>query len=115
MLDMRSIPALLVALLFGTSFSAVRAAGVEIVVRLPAGMNPKSATAVVRDLKLESVGAIHSGSVIFNKLLADTPYDIAITLSDGTILQGIDLGWLNEEPASQDAGELTDDDKNEIH
>ncbi len=81
------------------------------------GGEPVSAIALSRRLKVETDGRVDGNTVRFDKLLPDTPYDIEITLKDGTILAGMDLGWYEEEPAQlprPKAEPLTDADREEI-
>jgi hypothetical protein len=95
--------------------SLARGEGAQIVVKLPDSMHAKSGNATIRAMKVDSPGTVgKSNEVIFEKLTSDTPYDLSITLTDGRVLQGIDLGWLDEEPPNKEAGPLTDDDRNEM-
>jgi hypothetical protein len=89
----------------------------DLVVRLPAlpARSPvKSAVATAMSLKLDVDGKINGQSITFIKLLPDIAYTVRVTLSDGTILQGVDLGWYDQEPAKNDAGELENDDREQI-
>ena len=106
----RSILAIVVVLLV----ARVAAAEMELVVQLPEAMQPRAAIATARELKLDVPGTIRGQSITFTKLLPDTPYDVHVTLADGTILQGVDMTWYNEEPADAEAGALTDDDREQI-
>jgi hypothetical protein len=81
---------------------------------LPAGKQVKSAVAVAPALKLEVQGKTDGRTVTFTKVLPDTAYDLRVTLSDGTVVQGVDLGWYNEEPAGKDAGDLDNDDREQV-
>jgi hypothetical protein len=81
---------------------------------LPAGKQVKSAVAVAPAMKLEVEGKVDGQVVTFAKVLPDTAYDLRVTLSDGTVIQGVDLGWYNEKPARKDAGDLDNDDREQI-
>jgi hypothetical protein len=103
----------LLGLLCVTSFS--HAAGVTLKVELPADVKPKSGTSVATAMKLQTPGKVAPASVVFENLLPDTTYDVRLDLPDGTVLQGVDLGWyIPEEAAKPDAGPLEDDDRKEI-
>jgi hypothetical protein len=81
---------------------------------LPAGRQIKSATATAMSLKLDVEGKIDGKAVTFAKVLPNTPYTIRVTLSDGTILQGVDLSWYDQEPEKKDAGGMDKDDREQI-
>jgi hypothetical protein len=85
-----------------------------ITVKLDSAVQVKEATATTAGLKLQTPGRIDSSAVSFTDVLPDTPYDVKLTLTDGTILQGVDLGWYDPEPPKPDAGDLDDDDKSQI-
>lgn len=93
---------------------AIAAEGGSLKVELPVGTKVSSAAAVATAMKLETAGKIDGTSITFDKLLPETPYDIRLTLADGTTVQGVDLGWYNEEETRPDAGPLTDDDRKEM-
>lgn len=81
---------------------------------LPAGTQVKSAVATAPLLKLDVEGKPHGQEILFAMVLPDTAYNVRVTLSDGTVLQGVDLSWYNEEPAKKDAGDLDKDDREQI-
>ena len=111
---MRKMRCLAIAsIILGVALAA-RAAGVDLSVEIPQKMNVKSAVAEQRDAKLQTAGQIQGQKIVFHNLLPDTPYDLALTLADGTVLQGVDMSWYNEEPAKADAGAMTDDDREQI-
>ncbi len=66
-------------------------------------------------MKLKVTGSIQGDTIRFAKLLPNTPYDLTITLKDGTTLQGVNLGWLNEEPVNPNVQPMTDEDRTEIY
>lgn len=92
--------------------AAARAA--ELVVHLPAGMKAAAAVATAPGPDLTANGEIADQQIRFHNLLADTPYDVKITLEDGTVLQGVDMSWYNDEAATPGADEFSDDDRGQI-
>ena len=90
------------------------AIGGQIIVQAPDGAGIASAQASTADNKNSIPASISGAQARFKDLLADTAYDISLTLADGTTLQGVDLGWYSIEPAKPGAGELSDDDKQQI-
>jgi hypothetical protein len=93
--------------------AAVVRAG-DLTVQLLPGMKPASATATATGVDLAIDGTIKDGMITFQKLLPATPYDVKVTLADGTILQGVDLSWYNEDPPKPKAGKFTEDDRKEV-
>ncbi|MGA2501194.1 MAG: hypothetical protein ABSH20_25935 [Tepidisphaeraceae bacterium] len=90
---------------------SVLAAGPSLEVKLPAGTKIKSGVATCPDLKLETQGVAGSGTIKFENLLPSTKYDVIITLEDGTILRGVDMGWYLTEKKPKQAEPLDDEDK----
>lgn len=95
-------------------FLCVAARAGDLTIHVPPATEVTSATATAREMKLDADGSIKAADVTFSNLLPDTPYNIKLTLSDGIVLQGVDLSWYNDDPARTDAGELSDDDRREI-
>ncbi|HWE04042.1 MAG TPA: hypothetical protein VG326_16675 [Tepidisphaeraceae bacterium] len=89
-------------------------AGGTLTVELPPDTKVIAATATAWGLKVESPGVITGTTLTFQNLLPETPYDVRLTLSDGTVVQGVNLGWYNEEEAKPDPGPLSDEDRDEI-
>lgn len=85
---------------------------VSLTVQTPADL--KVASGVATALKTDVRGEVGEQGVVFEKLSAQTPYDVKLTLADGGVIQGVDLSWYDAEPAKTDAGELTDDDRSAI-
>jgi hypothetical protein len=94
-----------------TAFSPVFTTAAELTLTLPDGVEVKSASAANAAKKLNATGAVDGRTIRFANLQPDTLYDVQLTLSDGKVLQGVDLAWYNEEPAKPDAGAMTDDDR----
>jgi len=94
-----------------------RAGANDLVIKLPTlpvGKQVKSAVATAPLLKLDVEGKADGQTITFPKVLPDTAYNIRLTLSDGTVFQGVDLSWYNEEPAKKDAGDMDKDDREQI-
>ncbi|HTW95302.1 MAG TPA: hypothetical protein VMD30_10935 [Tepidisphaeraceae bacterium] len=96
------------------------ARGAQVVVTLPSGVAAVSAKALAPSDKPgedgpATPGAVKGdGSVTFDGLQSGTPYDLVIELKDGRVLRGVDLSWYDLEPAKANAGEMTDDDRQQI-
>lgn len=90
------------------------AAGASLTLKPPAGLSVKSAVAINPDMKLDIPGKLTREAIIFDNLLPESPYNIAITLDDGTILQGVNMEWYGMEPRKSDAGPISDDDRKEV-
>jgi len=104
-------------LLLAAMVLTARVAANDLSIKLPAlpeGKQVKSAVATAPLLKLDVEGKVDGQSVTFAKVLPDTAYNVRVTLTDGTILQGVDLGWYNEELAKADAGDMDKDDREQI-
>lgn len=88
----------------------------ELIIRLPEKCSAKSAQAITADAKTRVDANIDSKSheVRFENLKAAAPFDVSITLSDGTILQGVNLSWYGLTAAKSDAAPLDDDDRKAI-
>ncbi len=63
---------------------------------------------------LNCPGTVAGDAVTFADLRPGTGYDARLTLADGTVLQGVDLGWYGRVPDRPGAGPLTDDDRQQI-
>jgi hypothetical protein len=82
-----------------------------LVVRAPAAVSSASATT---DGAAEIAGKPDNATVTFTNVPENTPLTIQLKLADGTTLQGVHLNWHSDEPARPEAGELTDDDREQI-
>jgi hypothetical protein len=105
---------LLVLIFLGLAPLAVRAAGVELVVELPKDLKVKGALAAATQMKLETSGMVEERTIRFGNLLPETAYDLKFVLADGMVLQGVDMAWYDLERTKPNAGELTDEDREEI-
>lgn len=90
------------------------AAGPALVLKVPEGLAVKSAVATAPEMKLDTPGAITGPSIRFENLLPDSPYNIALTLDDGTLLQGVNMEWYGMDPKQADAGPISDEDRKEV-
>jgi hypothetical protein len=93
---------------------SLHATAATITINLPDGIHVKSATASTTGTKTEIPGQMNGSTVTFPDVLPQTAYDVKLTLTDGTILPGVNLSWYDPEPAKPDAGDLDDDDKQQI-
>ncbi len=97
------------------ALSAPLAPAASIVVRVPAGQHVTAATAVApKDDTQHLTGTLGADAVTFADVKPGTAYDVALTLADGTVLQGVDLGWYGRVPDKANAGPLADDDRQQI-
>ncbi|HWE97251.1 MAG TPA: hypothetical protein VG269_25045 [Tepidisphaeraceae bacterium] len=100
--------------LFAVANSARAENAATLKVEVPEGTKVASAVAVASGIKVETAGAVSGRIITFEKLLADTPYNVRLTLADGAVIQGVDLNWYDEEEAKPDAGEIKEEDRAEI-
>ena len=77
------------------------------------GIASATVTAETRDAKPTS-GVVDHDHVTFADLTPGTSYTLQLTHIDGTVDQGVDMSWYSKQPPREDAGELTDDDKQQI-
>ena len=103
---MRLQPILLISLVLAGSAKAE-----TLTVEVPAGAQVVSAKAENQAMKLSTSATPQGDSLRFTSLLPAIPYDLTITLKDGSVLQGVNLGWLNEEPVDPGKDPMTDDDR----
>jgi hypothetical protein len=104
------------AILFLTLAIASPAFASDLILKLPENKSPKSASANSTQSKPGIEGKLDqkSTTIKFEKLDPETPYDIAVTLTDGTTLQGVNLAWYGLEAPKADAAPLDDDDRKAI-
>jgi hypothetical protein len=87
---------------------------VDLTLEVPATMQVKEALADNRDTTTQTTGTVQGQKIIFHNLTAGAAHDVRLTLADGTILQGVDLSWYNQEPAKADAEPFNDEDREQI-
>jgi hypothetical protein len=90
------------------------ALGADLIVKTPEQSHISVATAIERDSAVNVAGTIHGDEAKFSNLQSDTPYDLAIELTDGRLLCGADMSWCDPTPADPQAEPLGDDDKQQI-
>ena len=87
----------------------------SIVVRLPAGSRPTAAAVTVaKDTTLNGPAKVAGDTVTVADAKPGAAYEVRVTLADGTVLQGVDLGWYSRVADKPDAGPLTDDDRQQM-
>ena len=102
-----------------TVLAVPRVLGGDLMLHLPDGVRATSAAALEPATAAGDDGPMIRGKVqgpliSFVNLTAGTPYDLKITLADGTILRGANLSWYSREPADPNAEPLNDDDRKQI-
>lgn len=91
------------------------AGAADLALTVPADVDVSAAQAVVPGAeKLGATGHVASRTVTFAGLVPDAAYDIRLTLRDGRILWGVNVGWYDMEEVDASAGPLSDDDRKEI-
>jgi hypothetical protein len=88
----------------------------DLVVRLPDGMKATSAVAINEDDRSQTRGRVaDDGAIRFTGLAAGVPINVNVTLEGGTVLQGVNLTWSDDEPGDPDAKPLESADLREIN
>jgi hypothetical protein len=59
-------------------------------------------------------GRVDGPAAHFKEVDPRVQYDVKLTLADGAVLQGVSMRWYSIEPEKTDAGELSDDDRQQI-
>ncbi len=95
---------------------AARAASPTLVLKFPEKLTPKSAVATSWEMKLTTPGKIDSAAhtITFEKLLPDTPYEVALTMADGMILQGVNLDWYGMDPPKPNVQPMSEEDQKAV-
>jgi hypothetical protein len=106
-----NLPAVLFLFLAITSKSF----GGSISVTVPAGMKVDKAVAVTeKEPKTTLNGIIKDQTITFADPIPGMAYEAMLSLKDGTVLQGVDMGWYSRVPDKANAAELTDDDRQQM-
>lgn len=84
-----------------------------LVVHSPPNTTVESATATT-PIKSELSGKPDGAKATFDNVPADAAVTVELKLTDKTLLQGVDLGWYNDEPLPADVQPLNDDDRESI-
>jgi hypothetical protein len=94
---------------------AARASAGTISVQIPSDLQVDKAVATTeKEPKSSITGVIKSDTVTFADPTPGSAYEIQLTLKDGTVLQGVDMGWYSRVPDKANAEELTDDDRQQM-
>ena len=102
-----------VGMVISKSASIVHAG--SIVITLPADVTVDQAVATTeKEPKTSLTGTIEKNRVTFANPVAGSAYEVQLTLKDGTVLQGVDMGWYSRVPDKAGAEALTDDDKKQM-
>jgi hypothetical protein len=102
-------------LIAGVLMAGTPALAASIVIRLPPGAVATAATATAPKSPTTHLrGTVHGDTVTFADVPPGTACEAQVTLADGTVLQGVDMGWYSRVPAKADAGPLTDDDRHDM-
>jgi hypothetical protein len=100
--------------MFALLISTVARAG-SIVVALPPGLRVQSATATTEKQPRTSIaGVVGADHLVFAEPVAGSAYEVQATLADGTVLQGVDMGWYSRVADKPGAGELSEDDRQQM-
>ncbi|MEZ0267875.1 MAG: hypothetical protein ACAI43_24380 [Phycisphaerae bacterium] len=100
------------SLLVLIAIAPVLTSAATLTVRLPDGLQVKSATVGSWGGKAAIAGNVDltARTVTFADLRPDVRYDVVLALDDGAVLQGVDLGWYGLDAPKADAGPLSDGD-----
>jgi hypothetical protein len=105
------LPAIFTILLAIASFSF---AG-SITITVPADLRVDKAIATTeKEPKTTLEGDIKNQTITFANPTPGSAYEAMLTLKDGTVLQGVDMGWYSRVPDKADAEPLTDDDRDQM-
>ena len=67
-----------------------------------------------KEPKSTLTGTIKDNSITFADAEPGVAYEAQLELKDGTVLQGVDMGWYSRVPDKANAEELTDDDRQQM-
>src|SRR3954470_4841757 len=77
----------------------------EIIIQVPEGMRVDAAEATPAKSDSAIDGVVSGNTARVKNVQPDLAYDVALTLADQSVLQGVDMRWYSLEPAKADAGE----------
>jgi hypothetical protein len=105
--------------LFVVALLVAHAGAADLLVHLPPGRKCAAALALTPSDQPGQdgpgvAGKVQGQTISFTELAPGTPYDLRISLADGTVLHGVNMAWYTSEPASADAGLVDDDDRKQI-
>jgi len=94
---------------------ATRCFAGSIAINIPADVKVEKAVATTeKEPKTTITGDIKNQTVTFADPVPGSAYEAQLTLKDGTVLQGVDMGWYSRVPDKPNADELTDDDRQQM-
>jgi hypothetical protein len=95
--------------------TSVSARGDSITINLPADLKVDKAVATTeKEPKASIDGEIRGATIGFTDPKPGLAYEVQLTLKDGTVLQGVDMGWYSRVPDKPNAEPITDDDKSQM-
>ncbi|MGA3067798.1 MAG: hypothetical protein ABSF29_13225, partial [Tepidisphaeraceae bacterium] len=86
----------------------------DLIVQFPKDMNVTAAQAQAAPPEAPVPAQIQPGQALLSNLNPQEHYDLQVALQDGATFQGVDMSWENTDPADPSAGDLTDDDRQQI-
>lgn len=105
----RNFIAGLLSLLFLPLFGAQVVYQIDL--KLPDSIKVQKAIAHQPQTGLDTPGRIEDQTIHFDPLLPTVPYDLSLTLADGTELVGVNMNWYDLLPPDEPAAEpMTDED-----
>jgi hypothetical protein len=109
-----AVPRIFAAMLWIAITSVIAAADQagDLVVQFPSTWHVVAAEAESGGVPI--AGKISEGKVDISGLDSSDRYNVKLSLDDGRVLQGVDMGWYNADPVDADAGDLDDDDRQQI-
>lgn len=74
----------------------------------------KAIATTEKEPKASITGTIDKTKITFADPTPGLAYEVQLTLKDGTVLQGVDMGWYSRVPDKADAEPISDDDKTQM-
>jgi hypothetical protein len=96
-------------------FAASPALAGSITITVPADLKvEKVSLTTEKEPKTTLTAKINEHTITFANPESGMAYEAQLTLSDGTVLQGVDMGWYSRVPDKANAEPLTDDDRDQM-
>jgi hypothetical protein len=87
----------------------------SITITVPSGITvTKAAATTEKEPRTTLDGTIRDHTITFAEPLPGSAYEAQLTLADGTVLQGVDMGWYSRVPDKPNADPLDDDDRQQM-
>jgi hypothetical protein len=87
----------------------------SITITLPADLSVDKAVATTeKEPKTDITGVIKDRQITFADPAPGLAYEVKLTLKDGTVLQGVDMGWYSRVADKPNAEPISDDDKQQM-